>query len=282
MIELRRGAYNVLFATVLLACTDSPRAESAAPSTTPAAPTADVSVTVRTGVITSPDSASAGWTRVRVDEDDDHHIIVAFQLPAASSDEQIAAFVAALDASPATPSPGVAMGGPEIGAHGEVLMNLSPGVYVLACVSRGDDGHRHAIRGESKVLRVTARATATAADTTPRGTQDVRLIDFAFMGPDHWAAGEQLLRIENTGKQDHQLRLERLHDGVTLQQWMQTEAQETVATPIAGMARLGPGQTAYLPVTLTAGSYVAYCLVSDPSTKQQHVMLGMIRAIQVP
>jgi hypothetical protein len=275
MIELRRCALSVLVASVLLACADSPRAESAAP-------TADVSVTVRNGGITAPDSARAGWAHVRVDELEGEHILVFFRLPATSSDAQLAAFSAALDSAPATPAPGVAIGGPEIGAHGDVTLHLTPGVYVLACVSRGDDGHRHAIRGESKVLRVGANASIATADSTPRSTQDVRMVDFAYVGPDHWPAGEQLLRIENTGKQDHQLRLERLHDGVTLQQWMQADDQTALSTPVSGMARVGAGETAYLPVTLGAGSYVAYCLVADATSKQPHIMLGMLRAIQVP
>ena len=47
------------------------------------------------------------------------------------------------------------------------------------------------------------------------------------------------------------------------------------------MARLGPGAIAYLPVELSPGEYVLYCLVSDPATGRPHIELGMFRSIQV-
>lgn len=254
------------------ACESAPRTAASAP--------ADVAVTVRTGSIAAPDSVSPGWRRVRVDETDGEHIVVVFRLPATTD---VPAFVAALDTAPATPRPGIAIGGPEIGAQGEVVVHLTPGVYVLACVRRGADGHRHARTGESRILFV---RTATAADsafaTPPRSTQTVRMVDFAYVGPDHWAPGAQLLRIENTGPHDHQLRLVRLRAGGTLQAWMTADDPDTVATAVVGMARVGVGEVAYLPVDLTPGSYIAYCLVTDGATKKPHVELGMLRAIQVP
>lgn len=57
---------------------------------------------------------------------------------------------------------------------------------------------------------------------------------------------------------------------------------DTVATAFVGMARVGPGDVAYLPVDLTSGAYVAYCLVPDARTRQPHVELGMLRQIRVP
>ena len=256
----------------LAACSDVVRTDANAG--------AGVRVTVRTGAITAPDSARPGWTRVRVEETDGEHIVVVFRLPTAAD---VPAFVAALDTAPATPRPGVAIGGPEVGAQGDVVVHLTTGVYLLACVRRGEDGHRHVHRGESRILHVRA---ATAADTafaaSPRSTQSIRMVDFAYVGPDHWAPGAQLLRIENTGPQDHQLRLARLREGATIQTWTQADNPDTLATAIVGMARVGAGKVAYLPIDLTPGSYIAYCLVADRATKRPHVELGMLRAIQVP
>lgn len=254
------------------ACEGAARTAASAP--------VDVAVTVRTGAITAPDSVRPGWTRVRVDETDGEHIVVVFRLQATTD---VPAFVAALDTAPATPRSGIAIGGTEVGAQGDVVVHLTPGVYVLACVRRGADGHRHARIGESRILYV---RTATAADTAlaapPRSTQTVRMVDFAYVGSEHWAPGAQLLRIENTGSQDHQLRLARLRDGGTLQAWMQADNPDRVAIPMVGMARVGAGEVAYLPINLTPGSYIAYCLVTDSATKRPHVELGMLRAIQVP
>ncbi len=235
------------------------------------------------GAISAPDSISSGWTRVHIEELEDTHIVVVFRLPATTTFAEQAAFVSALDAAPGTPEPGVAIGGPEVGSRGDVIVNLTPGVYVLACVRRGEDGHRHAIAGESRMLRVTARPSADSSLTASLHTATpVRMVDFAYVGEEHWNAGAQLLRIENTGAQDHQLRLARLRDGATLQSWINADNPDTVATTVAGMARVGPGQVAYLPVELSAGTYIAYCLVADATSKRPHVELGMLRAIRVP
>jgi hypothetical protein len=253
----------------------------AAPPTEGAPP--EVRVSVRTGAITAPDSVGPGWTRLLVEESEENHIVVAFRLPATTTAAEVTAFVAALDSAPATPRPGVAIGGPEVRAQRSVIVHLTPGLYVLACVRRGADGHRHVRTGESTVLHV--RPT-TPADSVvaipPRSTHAVRLVDFAYVGPDHWAPGPQLLRIENTGQQDHQLRLARLREGASLQAWMEADDPDTVATTVAGMARIGSGEVAYLPVDLTPGTYIAYCLVADAATRRPHVELGMLRAIQVP
>lgn len=267
------SAVGVGVVAVFAACGASAR--------TPSGASVDVPVTVRTGTITAPDSVRPGWRRVAVDETEGEHIVVVFRLPSTTTD--VAAFVAALDTAPATPSPGVAIGGPEVGASGEVIVHLTPGVYVLACVRRGKDGHRHASTGEARLLQV---RSATAMDsvfaTPPPSSQTVRLVDFAYVGPDHWAPGAQLLRIENTGPQDHQLRLARLRNGASVQMWMTADDPDTVATTVVGMARVSAGEVAYLPVDLTPGSYIAYCLVTDGATKRPHVELGMLRAIQVP
>jgi hypothetical protein len=73
---------------------------------------ADVLVSVRGGTITAPAVVRPGWTRVRVEEDGGGHIVVIFRLPTTASDADVASFLAALDTTPTTPSPGVAMATP--------------------------------------------------------------------------------------------------------------------------------------------------------------------------
>lgn len=274
----------------LAGCSEAPRTETTTKSVDSANSTSStesagphVLVSVRAGTIVAPDSVSPGWRRVRVDELEGEHIVVVFRMPTATTAATVPAFIAALDTMPATPRPAVAIGGPEVGAHGDVIVHLTPGVYVLACVRRGADGHRHAHAGEAKLLVV---ASPTAADTMfaapPASTQTVNMVDFAYIGPDQWTRGAQVLKIENTGKQDHQLRLVKLREGATVSSWMQADDPDTVATAVVGMARVGAGQTAYLPVDLAPGAYIAYCLVADGTTKRPHVDLGMLRAITVP
>jgi hypothetical protein len=242
---------------------------------------ADVLVSVRRGAIEAPDSIGPGWRRVTVREDGGEHIVVIFRLSATASDAEIASFLEALDTLPTTPQPGVATDGPEIGDVGDVIVRFIPGRYVLGCVRRGADDHRHASTGEAKPLLVMASSADSMAAAPPRATQEVRMADFAYPGSEKWAAGSHMLRIENTGRQDHQMRLVRLRNGSSMKQWMTAEDPNAHGTPVAGMARMGPGEVAYLPVELSAGVYVAFCLVTDPATGRPHVELGMLRSIRV-
>jgi hypothetical protein len=241
----------------------------------------DVLVTVRAGAVLAPDSVEAGWTRVRVEEDGAGHILVVFRLAEAATDLDVTAFLAALDTAASTPQPAVAVGGPEVGDTGEVVIELTAGRYVLGCVRRGPEGHRHASTGEAKIVTVTDAPLPAGPAPAPDATQEVQMVDFAYVGPERWPAGSHLLRVENRGRQEHQLRLARLRAGSSLQDWMNADDPVEIATAVAGVARLGPGGVVYLPVELPAGSYVAYCLIPDPVSGKPHVQLGMLRAIEV-
>jgi hypothetical protein len=242
----------------------------------------DLQVSVRTGALEAPDTVAAGWSHLRVQEDGDGHIVVLFKLPGNAADSDVPAFVAALDGAD-TPPGAVAMGGPEIGDSGEVVIELTPGHYVLGCVARGADTHRHATAGEARLVVVTSGPAGAAAGgpAAPSPTQAVRMADFAYLGPDRWAAGPHVLRVSNEGPQDHQLRLARLRPGSTVRDWLNAEGTEQYATDVAGVARLGAGTVAYLPVVLPAGDYVAYCVIRDPRSGRAHVELGMFRAIHI-
>lgn len=235
-------------------------------------------VSIKGGTISAPDSAGSGWTRLRVEEDGAGHILVVFRLPEGVTDSAVTSLMLALDSAPATPAPVMAMGGPEIGDTGEVILNLTPGRYLLGCVRGGADGHRHLVTGESRLLTVSG-APSAGRDSAPVMTQEVGMVDFAYVGPERWTAGTNILRVDNRGQQDHQFRLVRLEPGSTLQQWLESEGE--TGTGVAGVARMGPGAIAYLPVELIPGTYVAHCLIPDPATGQPHALMGMVRAITV-
>ncbi len=234
--------------------------------------------TVGGGTVSAPDSVAAGWTRLEVLEDGAGHILVLFRLPPSGAGSGLDGFLAELDTAPTTTAP--ALGGPEVGDTGAVVLRLDPGEHLLACVRRGADGHRHAFTGEVK--RVVVRAADAAGDSGPDTTgAQVRLADFAFAGPATWPAGPQLVRVENVGAQLHHLVLARLEPGRTMEDWVEAEKPGKIAKAIAGVARMSPGQTAYLPVDLVAGDYVLYCLITDPGSGMVHVEMGMRRGIRV-
>ncbi|MEO7822492.1 MAG: hypothetical protein ABIS15_02715 [Gemmatimonadaceae bacterium] len=215
-----RAAWNRILFSLLLSIVPvlaSCRAEESAAKSDGA----DVPVVVRSGTIEAPDSVDPGWRRLRVQEDGAGHIVVLFRLAGDRSDANVTAFLAELDTASATPRNAVAMGGPEVGDSVDVIVRLEPGFYVIGCVRRGKDNHRHASAGEMKVIAVRDMEPDAAHSTPPAATAEVRLVDFAFVGPDKWPAGSQMLRVDNTGAQDHQLRLVRLRDGSSMKEWLE-------------------------------------------------------------
>ncbi len=239
---------------------------------------ADPVITVRDGRLVMPDSIASGWRRIRVEEDGAGHIVVAFRMRDASGPVEMGRFLADLDATDMTPPAALAIGGPEIGDTGEVILQLTPGRYVFTCVRRGADGHRHGRSGEARIVTVVGRA---GLGTPPRVADTVRMAEFAYITAERWQPGPRILRVENIGQQDHQLRINRLREGATAREWLVAEDPAAYAKPIAGVARMGPGAAAYLPVDLPPGNYVIYCLVTDPASKQPHVMRGMVKPIRV-
>jgi hypothetical protein len=110
-------------------------------------------------------------------------------------------------------------------------------------------------------------------------TQKVTMADFAYGAEATWPAGAHLLHVENTGRQDHHLRMDRLPPGADLQQWLASEGE--IGEPVAGVARTSPGESVYLPAQLPPGSYVLYCLIPEAGSGTPHAAMGMFRALTV-
>lgn len=235
-------------------------------------------VSVADGNIAAPDTIAAGWQTMRVEEDGAGHIVVAYHLVGNATTAGVAAFLAALDTARMTPPEAIAIGGPEVGDSGEVVVNMVSGTYVLACVRRHDDGHRHASQGEWHILEVVGPAQG---EPPVDSVIEVSMADFAYVTDPPWHSGPRMLKVVNVGREDHQVRIDRLHADATLQDWLAAEDRSTLAEPVAGVARTGPGQTVYLPIELPAGTYVLYCLVPSAAAGEPHAMLGMIRSVTV-
>lgn len=263
-----RHGLLIVIALLVVACTPVP----------PTPPPASFLVTVNEGTIAAPDTVAAGWQTMRVEEDGEGHIVVAYRLSRNTTTAAVAAFLAALDTARVTPPEAIAIGGPEVGDSGEVVVNMTLGTYVLACVRRHDDGHRHASRGEWHVVEAVGPAQG---EPPVDSVIEVSMADFAYVTQVPWHAGQRTIKVANVGREDHQLRIDRLRAGATLQEWIAAEDRSRLSEPIAGVARTGQGQTVYLPIDLPAGSYVLYCLVPSASTGEPHAMLGMIRTVVV-
>jgi hypothetical protein len=244
----------------------------------PPPPPALLTVAVANGRVAAPDTFAAGWTRVHVEDAGGGHIVVLFRIPGELAAADFDSLRVVMDTARTTPRGVVTYGGPEVADAGDIILELDEGRYLLGCVSRGEDGHRHLAAGEWRVLIVPA---GTSRTTEPVASREVRMADFAYAGPATWPAGQHLIRVVNAGQELHQLRIDRLRPGVTLQQWFAAGDSVAVSDAVAGAARMSPQRTVFLPMSLTRGEYVLYCLISDPTTGRMHVELGMFRGIKV-
>ncbi len=260
---------------------------------------APVVVSIRGGTLFAPSAIDAGWHRLHVTAEVGSHIVVAYRVPSSADAADVAALMSVIDTARATPAYARAMGGVEGSAGGDVILAFTPGRYVLACLSRGDDDHRHAAKGEYTTFTVTDAGTeSTARAPEPQATAQLGLVDFAYTGPDVWTAptianrnantrgtpdsiATYMLRVENTGRQDHQVRIERLLNGATLRTWLAADDRANISRYVAGIARMGTGAVAYLPLRLAPGTYVVYCLVPDAGSRTPHIELGMLREVTV-
>jgi hypothetical protein len=241
-------------AVAVLACGGAERVPAAS-----SVPDADVvPVRAEVGSIAIADTLTGGWRRVRVIEDSAGHILVFYRVVGSDT---------------------VALGGPEVGDSAEVLLNFEPGPHLVRC-RRRQDGAMHSENGEQRAFVVSAPATAPELPPPPTATVTIDMHDFAYTGPERWPAGRNVIRVDNVGQEDHQVRLARLLDGVKLLTWLTDTSGLRTDSTVAGMARIGRGQRAYFEATLTPGTYVVYCLIPS-ADGTPHLERGMVRQITV-
>jgi hypothetical protein len=132
---------------------------------------------------------------------------------------------------------------------------------------------------------VALSGTTVAGDTTtslaePEPTElEVTASDFEFEGvPESVPAGVVEVTLRNTGDEDHQAALIRLHDGVTAQQLAAapTEAEAfTLFEGAGGPHNAAPGASAVSTQALEPGSYLAICFIPSPDGVA-HFRKGMV------
>jgi hypothetical protein len=187
-----------------------------------------------------------------------------------------------------------AAGGPGTvvpGGRQRVVLDLTPGQYVVVCFISSPDGVSHATKGMVHPLAVVAGDAGSAPDPVADAT--VTLKDFAFDLPSPVSAGRHLWEVVNDGPEVHELVVLKLTAPLSPDQLLAVLAG--LAAPSAGSAPAGPppvapagglspiasGGKAWLELDLTPGNYVAVCFVPDPTTGKPHLALGMVMPFTV-
>jgi hypothetical protein len=111
--------------------------------------------------------------------------------------------------------------------------------------------------------------------------------EYSFDGPDTLPAGLTNLRLQNDGRQTHQIQLLKLTDGKKLSDLLAAlQDQNTVdhlprwARHMGGPNGISPGNMAEARIQLPPGLYVVTCLIPSDNG-QPHVAFGMSKEVRV-
>ncbi len=167
------------------------------------------------------------------------------------------------------------------GASSSVIVNLTPGNYIVLCFIPSADGVPHMAKGMISPLTVVA---GTTRHSEPIAQATVKLLDFSFVLPSDIKAGKQTWKVVNEGEQVHEINLMKLAEGKTMDDLMAWMSKPEGPPPFAnagGFNGIDPKQTGWMELDLTPGSYIAICHVPDSATGKAHSELGMMLPFEV-
>lgn len=178
-------------------------------------------------------------------------------------------------------------GGPgpvEAGKTAVYTGNLAAGTYVVQCHVPGPDGKSHAEKGMQTEITVTEGETGDI----PEGDVTIEAKEYDFVGFDKLKAGEQTVRVENTGKEPHHWALVALAPGKTaadLGAFFASQGPPSGPPPFTGfpglVSSLPAGGEAARTLNLKSGtSYALVCLIPAPDG-QPHAAKGMLKEFKI-
>lgn len=265
---------------------------SACGSAVASTPSSDVSIpeiTIKAADYSfeAPAQVEAGLVKINLvnDGQEPHHA----QIVRLNDGVTLEQFQAALQEGEAAVFPLVAfVGGPGLidpGLSSQVILDLTPGQYVLMCFMPSHDGVPHLAKGMVRPIEVVAQADQ-ADRSAPKIKADavVKLMDFSFILPSEIKAGEQIWQVVNEGPQIHEIMFIKLAAGKTAadaQAFLQSPHGVPPFAMIGGFQAINPGATGWLPLNLEPGNYIAICHVPDPASGHAHSELGMLMPFTV-
>jgi hypothetical protein len=236
--------------------------------------------------LTAPGSVPAGRTRIQVMNHgaEPHQAALVRLEPGRTRDEYLAALASGLDAAAEV---GTFVAGPNGAAPGgisEVTANLEPGHHLVLCLIPSPDGTPHVVKGMISDLEVTGKASKSSSKTKRAPT--VHMSEFHFGLPKSFVKSVSTgvpIDVVNDGKQDHEMVVSRLPEGVELKDIVDW-SNHPLFTPepfpqpqvdIAGTTMVAPGGRARMQLDLPAGRYVLLCFLPDKASGTSHLYQGM-------
>ena len=254
---------------------------------TPPAPIPEVTIKAADFSFDAPDQIEAGRVSLKLENvgHEDHQV----QLVRLNDGVTLEQLEAALQQGPEAALPLVTLaGGVGLAApnhHEQAVLDLTEGQYVMLCLVSGEDGVPHVAKGMLKPIQVVARKSQAVVQE-PKSDVSIVLKDFRFEMPAEIKAGRLTWKVTNQGPQPHEVFIVKLLPGKTLDDltaFMHTyEGEPPVEDAAAGrVAVMGPGQTGWVNLDLSAGDYVALCHITDPASGKAHAEMGMMTPFSV-
>jgi hypothetical protein len=170
---------------------------------------------------------------------------------------------------------------PAPGEYANVTTRLTPGDYAVLCfVDIG--GTPHFMKGMSRAFKV-----VPSHNNAVEPKSDLRLttFDYGFKFSKPLTAGHHIIRIESTGKQEHEVELVQLAPGKKVEEmlaWIGGDMKSPPpGKPMAGVLGIMPGHHASFDITLTPGNWGLICFVPDMKDGKPHFMHGMVTQVAV-
>jgi plastocyanin len=258
------------------------------PAATAVAPTV-VTVTATDFAFEAPDSVVEGWTTVRlVNAGGRFHAALLVRLgPEERLQDFRTAYAEAWRAS--GPWDGFGFRGGLVsappGGSVNVTLLLEPGRYAWYCPMHVEGGAPHVFEQDmAKTLVVAERPSSDGVPVPPVATARIELLDYAFGMDEAWAAGPHVIRVDNLGREVHEVLLFRLAPGKSLEDALGWSVDPLVENPFSdylGGAVVEPEDSeVYFETELTPGDYVLVCSIRAPDGRV-HTEHGMIRPVRV-
>lgn len=273
------------------AVTDTAAAAANAAASTAAASAAPnvVHVTTKDYSFDAPPQIPAGLTTLHLmNEGKEVHQAQLVKLTEGKTYNDLIAGMKAMKPNEPIPSWVVFMGGPNAAVPGgtsAATSTLDAGNYALLCYIPSSDGTPHVMKGMSRGLVVTPSTAAPAAEPTP--TTTLTLADYKFGLSQPMKSGDNVVRVENSADQPHEVTLFKLAPGKTLkdfQAWLPQSDKHPEAAPgmpLGGVVGLSKGQHAFFDAKLDAGNYVMVCFFPDSKDGKPHFVHGMIQGLKI-
>jgi hypothetical protein len=291
-MSVRTPSGAVLLAALLLAaCRSEKRADApvvdagqpahAAGEAAAAAP-AVVTVTASDYAFEAPAEIPGGFVTMRlVNKGPSLHHVQLLKLEAGKTMED---FTAALKAGgpPRWALPAGGPNPPQPGDSSTVQMKLEPGQYVMVCFVPAADGQPHLMKGMMRPLTVTASGSTAAAE--PTADIVMKLVDFSFDLSKPLTSGRHILRIDNDGKQPHEVAIVRMEPGkdpLSFASWGERPTGPAPGQMYGGVSAIMPGTQVYVPLDLPPGEYGLLCFVPEMKDGKPHFVHGMVKKVTI-